>query len=44
MELLRQSGPWLSLYPPGMSPKHTDPRLEPLWDYPPFQELTRPKG
>ncbi len=23
---------------------HTDFHLEPLWDYPPFQELIRPKG
>jgi hypothetical protein len=23
---------------------HSDPGLEPLWDYPPFQELIRPKG
>ena len=23
---------------------HTDPALESLRDYPPFQELTRPKG
>ena len=23
---------------------HADSRLEPLWDYPPFQELMRPKG
>ena len=44
MELLRQSGPWLSLYPPSMLPDYTDPHLEPLWDYPPFQELMRPKG
>ena len=21
-----------------------DPHLEPLWDYPPFQELMRPQG
>ena len=44
MELLRQSGPWLSSYPPALSPGHTDPHLEPLWDYPPFKELLRPKG
>jgi tetratricopeptide (TPR) repeat protein/TolB-like protein len=25
-------------------PWHRDPALEPLWDYPPFQELLRPKG
>jgi tetratricopeptide (TPR) repeat protein len=23
---------------------HSEPELEPLWDYPPFQELIRPKG
>ena len=23
---------------------HSDPALEPLWDYPPFQELIEPKG
>jgi len=23
---------------------HSDLRLEPLWDYPPFQELIKPKG
>jgi hypothetical protein len=23
---------------------HSDPDLEPLWDYPPFQELIRPQG
>ncbi len=23
---------------------HVNPYLEPLWDYPPFQELIRPKG
>ena len=41
MVLLRQSGP------PGAplrSGLHLDPLLEPLWDYPPFQELLRPKG
>jgi tetratricopeptide (TPR) repeat protein len=26
------------------SPPHCDIDLEPLWDYPPFQELIRPKG
>ena len=36
MELLRERGyqPWL----------HIQYQLEPLWDYPPFQELSRPKG
>ena len=37
MELLRQLGG-------GMGGWHADPLLEPLWDYPPFQELMRPKG
>ena len=37
MELLRQLGG-------GMVGLHADPLLEPLWDYPPFQELLRPKG
>jgi hypothetical protein len=23
---------------------HIDPMFEPLWDYPPFQELIEPKG
>ena len=23
---------------------HADNQFEPLWDYPPFQELIRPKG
>ena len=36
MELLRRSSPlWEA---------HVDPLLEPLWDYPPFQEWLRPKG
>ena len=36
MALLRERGyeGWL----------HTQFQLEPLWDYPPFQELLRPKG
>ena len=38
MELLRDSGPRLGWW------AHADPLLEPLWDYPPFQELLRPKG
>ena len=37
MELLRQAGP-LS------GGGHADPLLEPLWDYPPFKQLLRPKG
>ena len=41
MQLLRQSGP-LNWYPNLL--EHVDPNLEPLWDYPPFQELLRPKG
>ena len=28
-------------YQPGL---HWAPPLEPLWDYPPFQEFLRPKG
>ena len=38
MELLRQSDRW-----PHVS-WHEDPHFEPLWDYPPFKELLRPKG
>ena len=40
MVLLRQSGA------PGAprSGLHLDLLLEPLWDYPPFQELLRPRG
>ena len=37
MELLRQVGS-------GLGGLHADPLLEPLWDYPPFKELLRPKG
>ena len=29
---------------PALSWAHTQYQLEPLWDYPPFQELSRPKG
>ncbi len=36
MELLRENG-----YRPYL---HTQYQLEPLWDYPPFQEFIRPKG
>ena len=28
----------------GLGGLHEDPLLEPLWDYPPFRELMRPKG
>ena len=42
MQLLRRSGPWL--FVPGSRRGHMDPRLEPLWDYPPFKELVLPKG
>ena len=28
----------------GLGGLHADPLLEPLWDYPPFKELMRPKG
>ena len=38
MALLRQSGA------PLRSGLHGDPLVEPLWDYPPFQELLRPRG
>ena len=37
MALLRQLGG-------GQGGLHADPLLEPLWDYPPFKELLRPKG
>ena len=40
MRLLRESGDLLTF--PNLL--HTDPNLEPLWDYPAFQELLRPKG
>ena len=33
------SGPWGRVFS-----SHADSRLEPLWDYPPFEELMRPKG
>ncbi len=36
MALLRERG-----YATGW---HTQFQLEPMWDYPPFQELYRPKG
>ena len=42
MELLRQSGSWLII--PVSRWGHANPLLEPLWDYPPFKELLRPKG
>ncbi len=37
-EMLRRSGHVLHTW------GHGDPALERLWDYPPFQELLRPKG
>ena len=37
-EIERELGPRLGWW------AHADPLLEPLWDYPPFQELLRPKG
>ena len=37
MELLRQLDG-------GMGGWHADSLLEPLWDYPPFKDLLRPKG
>ena len=42
VELLREWGPWFlttNVYQP-----HSNPFLQPLRDYPPFQELLRPKG
>ncbi len=32
------------LWASGGGGRHSDLVLEPLWDYPPFQELIRPKG
>jgi hypothetical protein len=37
VQLLREAGV-------GSSALHFYPQFEPLWDYPPFQELLRPKG
>jgi tetratricopeptide (TPR) repeat protein len=41
MDLLRESVAQGKSYTVGL---HRDMDLEPLWDYPPFQELLRPKG